>query len=208
VVDHILARRGLRKINLLGWSWGTVLMAGYTAQNADKVERLALYAPIWIRTTPSAVAVDGPLPAYRTVTKDAAEKRVRAGVAAGKDKELMPAEWFDAWWNASQATDPVGAAQTPPVIRAPNGVVDDGRKYWSAGVAYYDAARITVPTLLAVAEWDADTPTYMAQALFGKLTNAPRKRLVMIGEGTHSVMMEKNRMQLFTEVQLFLDERR
>jgi hypothetical protein len=28
----------------------------------------------------------------------------------------------------------------------------------------------------------------------------------MIGEGTHSVMIEKNRMQLFREVQLFLDE--
>jgi hypothetical protein len=30
---------------------------------------------------------------------------------------------------------------------------------------------------------------------------------VIIGEGTHSVLMEKNRMQLFREVQLFLDER-
>jgi hypothetical protein len=28
-----------------------------------------------------------------------------------------------------------------------------------------------------------------------------------IGEGTHSIIMEKNRMQLFTEVQQFLDER-
>jgi hypothetical protein len=29
---------------------------------------------------------------------------------------------------------------------------------------------------------------------------------VEIGEGTHTVIMEKNRMQLFREVQLFLDE--
>jgi hypothetical protein len=28
----------------------------------------------------------------------------------------------------------------------------------------------------------------------------------VIGEGTHGVMMEKNRMQLFREVQLFLEE--
>jgi hypothetical protein len=46
----------------------------------------------------------------------------------------------------------------------------------------------------------------MSQALFAALTGAPYKRLVMIGEGTHSVMIEKNRMQLFREVQLFLDE--
>jgi hypothetical protein len=28
----------------------------------------------------------------------------------------------------------------------------------------------------------------------------------MIGEGTHHVMLEKNRMELFREVQAFLDE--
>jgi hypothetical protein len=32
------------------------------------------------------------------------------------------------------------------------------------------------------------------------------KRYVEIGEGTHTVIMEKNRMQLFQAVQQFLDE--
>jgi len=57
-----------------------------------------------------------------------------------------------------------------------------------------------------VAEWDQDTPLYMAQAVFSKLSNAPWRRLVTIGEGTHTVVMERNRNQLFREVQLFLDE--
>ncbi len=63
-----------------------------------------------------------------------------------------------------------------------------------------------MPTLLIKAEWDQDTPAYMAQALFPLLKNTPSKRYVEIGEGTHTVIMEKNRMQLFREVQLFLDE--
>lgn len=67
---------------------------------------------------------------------------------------------------------------------------------------------ITAPTLLILAEWDADTPPYMAQTLFSHLKKTPWKRMVMIGEGTHSVVMEKNRMQLFREVQLFLEEGR
>ena len=50
------------------------------------------------------------------------------------------------------------------------------------------------------------TPAYMSQALFPLLTKAAYKRYVVIGEGTHSVIMEKNRMQLFKETQLFLDE--
>ena len=45
-----------------------------------------------------------------------------------------------------------------------------------------------------------------AQAVFGLLENAAWKRLVVIGAGTHTVIMERNRMQLLREVQLFLDE--
>ncbi|HKG85168.1 MAG TPA: hypothetical protein VKB16_18750 [Beijerinckiaceae bacterium] len=59
--------------------------------------------------------------------------------------------------------------------------------------------------MLAVAEWDRDTPPYMAQNLFPLLTNAPAKQLVMFGEGTHTIIMEKNRMQLFNAVQNFLE---
>jgi len=46
----------------------------------------------------------------------------------------------------------------------------------------------------------------MVQALFPLLVNAPYKRSVTIGEGTHFVLWEKNRGQLFEEVQLFLEE--
>jgi hypothetical protein len=36
---------------------------------------------------------------------------------------------------------------TPPTLRAPNGVQQDGDEFFSAGKPYYDPARITVPTL-------------------------------------------------------------
>ena len=211
VVDHILARRSVSRINLLGWSWGTVLMAAYTAQNNDKVERLVLYAPVWLRTASSATAAPTPLGAYRTLTKEAIDRQRQDGrqlVPPEKQKALAPAEWSEAGWRALLATDPVGAAQTPPVVRSPNGVTEDGRKYWSAGTPYYDPARITVPVQLILAEWDAGTPLYMAQALFEKLTNATLKRHVVIGQGTHAVLLERNRVQLFREVQLFLEEPR
>jgi alpha-beta hydrolase superfamily lysophospholipase len=63
-----------------------------------------------------------------------------------------------------------------------------------------------VPTLLVHAEWDRDTPAYMAQTLFPLLVNAPGKRYVQLPEGTHTIMMEKNRLMLFEAVQAFLDE--
>lgn len=203
-VDDVLKRRKASKLSLLGWSWGTTIMAAYTAANNDKVSKLALFAPLWLRTTPGLIGGDGPLGAYRTVTKENARKRWLAGVPEDKLADLIPAGWFEAWAKATWATDP--KASDNGELRAPNGVIQDVRNYWAAGKPYYDPANIRVPTLLIKAEWDQDTPAYMSQALFPLLKNAPAKRYVEIGEGTHSVIMEKNRMQLFREVQMFLDE--
>jgi pimeloyl-ACP methyl ester carboxylesterase len=209
VVDFILARRNIPRLNLIGWSWGTVTMATYTTQSASKVERLVLYAPGWIRQTPSLAgqqAGAGPLSAYRAVTREQAMTRWMTGVPEDKKASLIPAGWFDAWADATWATDPDGGKMNPPVIRAPNGVLQDSQDFWSAGKAYYDPTRITVPTLLVQAEWDRDLPPTMAQTLFPLLVNSPGKRYVMLAEGTHTIIMEKNRLKLFEAVQSFLDE--
>ena len=143
------------------------------------------------------------------------DTRTTAGAAAvgelsrpaDKQADLIPAGWFEAWSAATVATDPVGARQNPPMLRAPNGVVADGLRYWGAGNIPWKPENIKVPTLLIKAEWDSDTPAYMAQNLLPKLTGAPYKRYVELGEGTHTIIMEKNRMNLFREVQWFLDEK-
>lgn len=203
-VDFILKQRHLTKLNLIGWSWGTTLMATYTTQNAAKVQRLVLYAPSWLRAP--APPASGPLGAYRLVTKEQANERWYNGVAEDKKAALIPAGWFDAWANATWASDPLSGTHNPPLLRATNGVMQDGREFHGAGKPYYDPAKIAVPTLLVVGEWDRDTPPYMAEALFPLMVNAPGKRLVELPEGTHHIVMEKNRMELFRTVQAFLDE--
>ena len=206
-VDHILARRGLTKLNVMGWSWGTATMGRYATQNSDKVNRLVLYAPPWTREAPTAGS-QAPLGAYQTWTMEQARSRLQTGAPEEKKKDLMPDAWFATWSAAALATDPVGAKQTPPVVRTPNGTVQDTREYWLAGRALWEPSGVKAPTLIVVGEWDALTPVAGAQAVFSKLSNAPYKRLVQIGEGTHVIFIEKNRMQLFREVQLFLDEER
>jgi pimeloyl-ACP methyl ester carboxylesterase len=120
--------------------------------------------------------------------------------------DLIPDGWFQQWADATWATDPIGAQQSPPVVRAPNGVFADFSKYWLAGKPQYDPGDIRVPTLIIHAEWDADLPSDQAQGYFAKLTNTPYKRFIEIGEGTHSIMLEKNRMQFFREIMNFLNE--
>jgi pimeloyl-ACP methyl ester carboxylesterase len=206
-VDAILKRRGVDKLNLMGWSWGTSTMGLYTTQNNEKVNRLVLYAPQWLAKAPPNLGNTGPLGAYRSVSRDSARERWLKGVPEDKKAGLIPPGWFEQWAEATWLTDAAGAAQTPPVLRAPNGIIADSLEFWQAGKPLYDPGLIRVPTLVIHAEWDADLPSYQAQEYFTKLTAAPYKRFIELGEGTHTVMMEKNRMQFFREVSAFLNER-
>jgi pimeloyl-ACP methyl ester carboxylesterase len=189
----------------MGWSWGTSIMGLYTSGHDDKVNRLVLYAPQWLIDPPPAAPGDK-LGAYRLVTRESAKERWLKGVAPDQQATLIPPGWFEQWADATFATDPVGAKQNPPGLRAPNGTTQDSRNYWQAGKALYDPGKITVPVLIAHAEWDADLPSYQSHDYFAALTHTPWKRFVEIGEGTHTVIMEKNRMQLFHEVAGFLEE--
>ena len=207
VVDFVMKRRHVAKVSLMGWSWGTSIMGLYTTTHNANVARLVLYAPQWLSDT--KVPEDAPpLGAYRSVTRDAARDRWLTGVADDKKAALIPPGWYEAWADATFATDPVGAKQTPPVLRAPNGVAQDSRDYWMSGKPLYQPSEITVPTLLIHAEWDADLPTYQTAAYFAELKNTPYKRWVQLGEGTHTVILEKNRMQFIHAVEQFLEEPR
>ncbi len=206
VVDDILRQRRIAKLILIGWSWGTSIAASYAAQHPDKVERLVFYGPQWIvRDSPPGPS--GKLGAYHTISREAARERWLAGAPQDKQADLIPAGWFERWADATFASDPVGAAQEPPVLRAPSGTVLDSQTYWRAGKPLYNPAHIKVPVLLVHGEWDRNTPQYMSEALLPLLKNARSKRHDVIPEATHMAMLEKNRMQLFDAVQRFLEEK-
>jgi pimeloyl-ACP methyl ester carboxylesterase len=206
VVDWVLARRRLSKLDIMGWSWGTTIAGGFAAEQPAKVNRLVLYAPVWLSHDVPPTGDAAKLGAYRLVSSDAALKRWLNGVPADKQAALIPPGWFEQWQKATWATDPQAATANPSMLRAPNGVTQDVRGFYMSGKATYDPDKITAPTLMIQAEWDRDTPPYMSQALFPLLTGAAWKQYDLIGEGTHTVMMEKNRPQLFSAVQNFLEE--
>src|SRR5690606_15793043 len=45
VVDHIREETGAERVSLVGWSAGGPRVAGYVAQNGEKVNRAVLFAP-------------------------------------------------------------------------------------------------------------------------------------------------------------------
>ena len=204
VVDYVSKRRGVERVNLIGWSWGTTITASYAAENAAKVERLVLYAPLWIRTTRSRLhrltASSGP-------TASSVAKRPRK---AG-DGEFLPRKLRNSCrkHRSMRGRTP----RSPPIRRA------RGKRYalptascWMRGSIGGPAkpsstrAKLAAPTLLVVGELDQDCPPYMAQALFPLLVNAKWRRLTLLSDGTHGILLEKHRMLLFRSVQQFLEE--
>src|SRR5579863_5692220 len=87
-VDYILHKRKVAKINLMGWSWGTSIAGSYASGHNDKLSKLVLYAPQWIRNESApALTATQTLGAYRLVSKDAAKARWLKDVPENKQAD-------------------------------------------------------------------------------------------------------------------------
>lgn len=203
-VDFILSRRNSQKVVLVGWSWGATLAGAYANSAQDKVERLVLYAPQWLRdVTPPSDADLARVPAWRQVDpRDARDIWLKAVPEAKRDA-VLPKAVFGEWLKATLASDPEPA--TPNTVRAPNGVVLDTMRYWASGKPRWNPERLSVPALVIQGEWDMEAPPAMGMKLFNKLATSPYKRYVMVGEATHAALIEKNRKQLYQAVAEFLE---
>jgi pimeloyl-ACP methyl ester carboxylesterase len=80
----------------------------------------------------------------------------------------------------------------------------DVLELWGGG-HIYDPADINVPVLIVRGEWDSYATDADANWLMNNLTNAPQKRDVKIGRGTHFMLFETSRFDLYQEVASFLD---
>jgi pimeloyl-ACP methyl ester carboxylesterase len=190
VIEFILRRRNVSKLHLIGWSWGATLIATYGAHNPDKVERLVQYGPPWVcipqRPRPARIA------AYRTLTREQVKATWYEGVPEHKRDGLMPPCWFDAWIAAIWASDPVGANKNPPVIHAPNGVLQDICEFHGAGKPYYDPTKITVPNSLFWANgiaihrltWREPNSHSWSMRLASTLWSLLRERTILCWRGT------------------------
>ena len=145
VVDWVLKRRNLDKVDAMGWSWGTTIAGGYAAEHPTGstgwccMRRSGCRLPRRRPPKPQARRLPPRHP------RGGLQRWLRE-VPADKQADLIPAGWFDAWQSATWATDPKSAGTSPPVLRAPNGVTLDFGRYWAAGQPTFDPSKITAPT--------------------------------------------------------------
>ncbi|MDH2344109.1 alpha/beta hydrolase [Bradyrhizobium sp. SSUT112] len=200
-VKYILSKRAISKVQLIGWSWGTLITGSYAAERPEHVAGLVLLAPPWL----SLGASKAPEAVWQEWTIDGSLKRLQTGVPDGRAQEIFPPAWKNIWEQALLANQPDAKTHNPPRFRSPTGVLADGAEYWSVNKAIYDPGKISAPTLIIRGEWDELTPLGQSQALFGLLRNAPVRHLIEIPRATHFVEVETGRDVLFREVQSFLD---
>lgn len=202
-VEYILSRRGIERLTLVGWSWGATLAGTYAADTSSKIQKMVLYSPPWTSDEPAPADAVSQLGAWRSVPLFLVSERWGHNLPDKERKELASDEAKKAWLAALAAT--AGGEQT---LKVPNGAVADALKSWGAGKPAWKPERISAPTMVIQGEWDSDTPPAMGLSVFAHLTGTSARRYVLIGEGTHLLLLEKNRRQLFQAVYGFLEEQK
>lgn len=184
----------------MGWSWGTSITTTFATNYPELVNRLVIYAPQWYRNWQTKVSGS-----YRNTTIEGRRASWLTGVAADKQSTIIPQGWFEVWENVTFAKAMINEKGVK-YISTPTGIVYDNNEYWYTNTNIYNSTKLNMPVLVIRAEWDADLNVDMALGYFKNLTQVPYKKFIQIPEGTHQVLLEKNRMALFREVQHFLTE--
>jgi pimeloyl-ACP methyl ester carboxylesterase len=186
VVDHLLALRGVRQLNLVSWSLGGPRTAGYASQHPDKVQKLVLLAPAYAREgagKPAQVPADGVAMNIQSRDDLTALWNLQVG-CPGQYEQPM----FEAVWSAMLETDPVGATWGPGVRRAP--LVTS----WGFNQAMVSGMR--TPTLMVTGQHDKQVSPDRVRDLYADL-GASQKVLIDLACSSHNAMWEKNHLLLF-----------
>jgi pimeloyl-ACP methyl ester carboxylesterase len=203
VVDWVREKHQLERVQIFGMSWGGSVAGAFTSRYNDKVNKLVVLAPQWLNSGPMRIDNGGKIGAYRLIPVSQGKANWLAAAPAEHRDGLIPEGWFEAWAEQTLAEDPQSQNSTPAVLRAVNGPVQDVRNFWAVGKPFYRPQDVTRPVLLVHGEWDADVPLRIMSDYFTSFTRAPVRRWVEIGESTHMMLMEKNRLQAYRAVSDF-----
>jgi len=218
MVAHIKRTRGVRKVTLIGWSWGAMMAGYYASLHSENVHKLVLYAPLYsfndhtnlgpcsgLQNKRKPREFNFSLGAYRVASEAANTARWNGEIPVdNKDEYRDPAVPVE-FWKECLATDPTSNTRNPPSLRAPNGVLEDSF-YQATGHPLWHAANIYAPTLVIAGAFDTWSFPEDREGLMRDLVHAPVKRSVLIPNATHFVLFEKARNEFFGEILKFMKE--
>ena len=201
-VTFIRSLRQVEGLNLIGYSWGTAICGSYAGQYPHCVIKLVLHGALWIEGLAPTGDPVSRLGAYRTVDPASMMTRWSIGLDSSDIDRVVSKQERLRWCEQTAGCDPHYASTG--LLRAPAGVMKDYAQCRESGLDWYDPSLVRAPVQIVVGAWDAETTPAQGQRLFERLTHAPTKQMTIIGEGTHSLLLERNRHQLHSVVHQFL----
>jgi pimeloyl-ACP methyl ester carboxylesterase len=180
-VDYIAKRRGVKKMSILGWSWGTQTSGLYAMNHPDKINKLILFAMGW--KADSRAPSPPPKEQYRINNEAAA----RSDFIAGQ----YEADVVDKYVREALAADP----------KSPNGARVD----IPAKLPILHPERIKVPTLIIHPEKDFLATESETLEFFAKL-GTTYKNYSALPDGGHAILLEKNYKKFQSVVLGFLNQ--
>lgn len=189
VVDYISQRRGVDKVNLIGWSLGGPRMGGYAARHPEKVDKLFLYAPIYDRLEPGNPPVVLPEPGVPLSVRT-----ISSFISTWNSQVKCANQFTPAIREAISATilefDPLGSTWgTEDLWRAP---AQNTRWGWNPTFAN----QVKVPTLVIRGDLDTQAPAAQVQNLLADLVAVPQKVFVHVACAAHQLVWENQHMAL------------
>jgi pimeloyl-ACP methyl ester carboxylesterase len=195
----IAARTRTNRLSLIAHSAGTFAAARYAELHPDTITRLILFgAPTPF--DPSDVSQSSAIRFFQVSANDQLESFEPRVLTSGR----LDAQMFPVWATTYLESDTQSHTRHPASVRVPAGMMAAVDEMGRARKLPYDPGKLTCPTLVIQGEWDAVTPPSSGLWLFERI-GAPVKRLVIISQGGHRLHLEKSRLQLYQEVQAFID---
>ena len=172
-VEKIIRETGEERIDILGWSWGTVTVGRFAAKHPEHIRKVVLYAPILTGTGYCEVKE----PFHHNTWEHAAEDFQKTEEGLFDDTFADPVFielWCSSCWHYDRDFSPNGGRRDLCVDRS---------------VMLFDPEKIKRPTLLICGDHD---PYVDNELVSGCLERLPAgSELVVFEGGSHMIFAEK-----------------
>ena len=201
VVEFIRNLRGVRKVHLLGWSFGATRSAPmYALRHPDTVAKLVLFAPAY-RDLGRAEELREQVDTFKNLKVLTSYPSMERWVWFGGKVENFRPGALEMYRVAVFASDPE-SGELGGGFRFPAGPLVDILE----AKTQFDAVKIIVPTLVIRGANDTYGSREDSQALMDDL-GAKVKEFVEIPEGSHYLPLERANIVFIKTIRKFLDAR-
>lgn len=172
VIEYICNISQISQLNLLGWSWGTVTTALYSAQHSNKIRRLILYSPFYRFLKGQPPQEDWHYYDPKQAREDFQRDPFTAEIDYAKVDPVIAGLW-------------VANCKIFDGKKSPNG----GRRDLLTRDIQFEPEKLTMPVLLIAGNNDPYLVNVDLSALYKLLPN-PKSELVVLEGGAHMIMIE------------------